>query len=77
MKVIADTLQVQSKCENHTIDVTDDVQDIIQRSSISNGLVTVFVAGSTGAVTTIEYEPGPAQGLPGHARARSAQGCRV
>jgi secondary thiamine-phosphate synthase enzyme len=64
MKVIADTLQVQSKGENHTIDVTNDVQDVIQRSSISNGLVTIFVAGSTGAVTTIEYEPGLLKDFP-------------
>jgi len=41
-----------------TIDITDDVSAIAQRSGIQNGLVTVFCQGSTGTVTTIEYETG-------------------
>jgi secondary thiamine-phosphate synthase enzyme len=34
------------------------VDGVIDRSRIQNGLVTVFCSGSTGAVTTIEYESG-------------------
>jgi secondary thiamine-phosphate synthase enzyme len=40
------------------IDVTDRVGSAIGRSKIENGLVTVFCPGSTGSVTTIEYESG-------------------
>jgi secondary thiamine-phosphate synthase enzyme len=64
MQVITDTIRVQSKGENHMMDLTEDVHDIVQRSQIRNGLVTVFVAGSTGAVTTIEYESGLLSDFP-------------
>lgn len=37
--------------------ITDDVQDIVRKSKIKNGLVNVFAAGSTASITTIEYEP--------------------
>jgi secondary thiamine-phosphate synthase enzyme len=40
------------------IDVTNRVGSAIGRSKIENGLVTVFCPGSTGSVTTIEYESG-------------------
>jgi len=38
--------------------ITDRLQDIVSKSEIREGLLNVFVAGSTGAITTIEYEPG-------------------
>jgi len=40
------------------IDVTEKVREIVSKSEIREGLACVFVAGSTGAVTTIEHEPG-------------------
>jgi secondary thiamine-phosphate synthase enzyme len=40
------------------IDITHHVVDVIKHSEIENGLVTVFCPGSTGSVTTIEYESG-------------------
>ncbi len=46
------------------IDITPMVQSIVDRSGIRNGMVLVFVIGSTGAVTTIEYEPGLKKDLP-------------
>jgi secondary thiamine-phosphate synthase enzyme len=41
-----------------TIDIMVKVTNIISNSKIKNGLVTVFCPGSTGTITTIEYEPG-------------------
>jgi secondary thiamine-phosphate synthase enzyme len=41
-----------------TINITDDVSKIVGNSKIDNGLVTVFCPGSTGTITTIEYESG-------------------
>jgi len=38
--------------------MTPHVEKVLERSGIKNGLVTVFCPGSTGSVTTIEYEPG-------------------
>ncbi len=46
------------------IDITGMVQSVLDRSGIKNGIALVFVIGSTGAVTTIEYEPGLKKDLP-------------
>ena len=39
-------------------DVTGDVAEAVRNSGLNDGIVTVFVRGSTGAVSTVEYEPG-------------------
>ncbi len=45
------------------IDMTRQVEAVIDRSGTQNGLVTVFCPGSTGSVTTIEYESGALRDL--------------
>jgi secondary thiamine-phosphate synthase enzyme len=45
-------------------DLTEDVAAVVAESSIGAGVVTVFVPGSTGAVTTVEHEPGLLRDLP-------------
>ena len=45
------------------IDVTAKVREQIEKQKIERGLVTLFVSGSTAALTTIEYEPGLVQDL--------------
>lgn len=39
------------------VDVTAEVRSVVRESGITAGVVNVFVIGSTGSVTTIEYEP--------------------
>jgi secondary thiamine-phosphate synthase enzyme len=39
-------------------DLTDEVVGLVAEAAVADGLVTVFVPGSTAGVTTIEYEPG-------------------
>jgi secondary thiamine-phosphate synthase enzyme len=39
-------------------DLTAQVTDILRRSGVRQGIVTVFVPGSTAGITTIENEPG-------------------
>lgn len=39
-------------------DVTDDVVRLVVESGVQDGIAVVSLTGSTGAVTTIEYEPG-------------------
>ena len=39
-------------------DITEEVQRALQSADLVTGIVTVFVPGATGAVTTIEYEDG-------------------
>lgn len=45
-------------------DLTEDVQAVVLRSGGTCGLVHVHVVGSTGAIGTIEFEPGLAGDLP-------------
>jgi secondary thiamine-phosphate synthase enzyme len=40
------------------IDITERVAAAVQESGLQAGIVVVFVPGATGAVTTIEHEPG-------------------
>ena len=58
MKVVSERVSVRTSGEVDMVEITDKVQDLVDASKIKNGLATVFVGGSTGAVTTIEYEPG-------------------
>jgi secondary thiamine-phosphate synthase enzyme len=43
--------------------ITDELNRIVDRSGIENGQVCASVVGSTGSLTTIEYEPGVVQDL--------------
>jgi secondary thiamine-phosphate synthase enzyme len=39
-------------------DITGDLEELVQKSAVRNGVLTVQLVGSTGAITTIEYEAG-------------------
>ena len=45
----------------HTVDITRQVASEIMQSGLSSGIVTLFVPGSTAALTTIENEGGVIQ----------------
>lgn len=64
MPVNTSTITIKSKGEGDMLDITGQVADAIKSSSIQNGIVTIFVSGSTAAVTTIEYEPGLKKDFP-------------
>ncbi|MFB5610523.1 MAG: secondary thiamine-phosphate synthase enzyme YjbQ [Nitrosopumilaceae archaeon] len=64
MAVVSKTIKVHSKRENDLIDITNDVEKIVKDSKINSGSITVFVSGSTGALTTIEFEPGLKKDFP-------------
>jgi secondary thiamine-phosphate synthase enzyme len=53
-----DTLQIDSRGNNDVINITDSVAAAVKKSDVKNGVVTVFVVGSTAGITTTEYEPG-------------------
>jgi secondary thiamine-phosphate synthase enzyme len=50
------SLQTQGNCD--IIDITPQVSDVLAKTGIESGVVTLFVTGSTAGITTIEYEPG-------------------
>ncbi len=51
-------LQVKSRGNNDVINITDSVAQAVGKSGVKDGIVTVFVVGSTAGITTTEYEPG-------------------
>ena len=57
-------IHLQTQGEDDIIDITEKVENIVNTSKIKNGIACLFVVGSTGALTTIEYEPGLKKDLP-------------
>ncbi len=50
--------EAQTKGQGDAVDLTSAVQSAIASSGAREGLVTVFVSGSTAGVTAIEFESG-------------------
>jgi secondary thiamine-phosphate synthase enzyme len=57
------TIEVDLNVGPDIRDITDDLNRIIGRSGIQNGQSAASIIGSTGSLTTIEYEPGVVQDL--------------
>jgi len=62
--VVETELGVKTRGELDIVDVTGEIEKIVSKTGIKNGIANVFVPGSTGAVTTIEYEPGLLKDFP-------------
>lgn len=58
MKIINDSIKVSTKGNPDLIDITGRVAEILKSSKLNKGSVTVFLVGSTAAITTFEFEPG-------------------
>ena len=56
--VITRQISMQTQGNGDIIDITPEVTHEVATSEVTNGTVTVFIAGSTAGVTTVEYEPG-------------------
>ena len=58
-----ETHQVSLTSQGHSevIDITPQVANRLAEGRVRNGVVTLFVVGSTAALTTTEYEPGLAK----------------
>jgi len=56
--VVTKKISLQSKGECDIIDITPQVEQQVAEANINSGTVTLFVAGSTAGITTIEFESG-------------------
>ena len=56
IRTIQFALQTRGHCD--VKDVTSTVSEALTSSGLQEGQATVFVAGSTAGVTTVEFEPG-------------------
>src|SRR3989442_15755179 len=64
MTVESQELRFRTYREGEILDITDKTQRVIESSRMRSGDAVLFVPGSTGAITTIEYEPGLLADLP-------------
>ncbi len=56
--VVTGNISLNSRGNCDIIDITAQVEQQLAKANVSSGTVTLFVAGSTAGLTTIEYEPG-------------------
>lgn len=63
MHVYFDSMKVSLGTGPDIMDITDHLAYHVQRSEIENGVLCANVVGSTGSLTTIEFEPGVVKDL--------------
>ena len=63
MTVVSERIRLSTKGNADVIDITPKVADILSGLKIKDGIVNLNVIGSTGALTTCEYEPGLVQDI--------------
>ena len=58
MAVHTGEVRVSTRGDGDVVDLTREIQGVIQTSGVEQGTVSVFVPGATAAVTAMEFEPG-------------------
>ena len=58
------TFEFRTEGDGTIVDLTGRVEAALSESGVTTGQLVLFVPGSTGALTTIEYEPGLLRDLP-------------
>jgi secondary thiamine-phosphate synthase enzyme len=56
-------LRFSTEGDGDVIDLTEGVRSVLESAGVDTGIVSLFVPGSTAAVTAMEYEPGGVQDL--------------
>jgi len=63
MKIRTMEIELSTAGNDDVVDITAAVEDRIRQAGITEGTVLLFVPGSTGGLTTIEYESGVVRDL--------------
>jgi secondary thiamine-phosphate synthase enzyme len=63
MKIFTQQIALQTNGNPDLINITEAVEKVLHSSKFKEGNLTVFVLGSTAAITTLDYEPGLIQDL--------------
>ena len=64
VELFCDCIEISLKTGPDIRDITPDINQLIRAAKIKNGTLAATVVGSTGSITTIEYEPGLLMDLP-------------
>ena len=62
--IVSKKIKVRTRGEGDMIDITEHISNAIRDSKLKDGIVTIFIVGSTASITTIEYEPGLLKDFP-------------
>lgn len=57
MKIITERINLKTKGNPDLINITQEIEKLLVLTKLKDGNITVFVVGSTAAITTFEYEP--------------------
>lgn len=58
MSVESHRIRVETRGNNHVLDITPHFIHVLEKTNLANGAATLFVIGSTAGITTTEFEPG-------------------
>lgn len=58
MAAIKSTLAIDTRGNCDVINITGQMADLVEKSSVTDGLAVIFCPSSTSSLTTIEYESG-------------------
>jgi secondary thiamine-phosphate synthase enzyme len=58
MRIISEDIAARTKGSGDLVDITERLRGVLERSKLRRGEMTVFVVGSTAAITTFEFEAG-------------------
>ena len=61
--IVSKKIAVKTRGNGDTLDITPGVERALAEANLAGGVVTLFVVGSTAALTTIEYEDGAVHDL--------------
>ncbi len=64
MRVISENIEIPTKGNTDIINISEKINSIVTKSGIKDGIVNLFVVGSTAGLSTMEYEPGLLKDLP-------------
>jgi thiamine phosphate synthase YjbQ (UPF0047 family) len=56
--VVTNEIHLQTKGRCEIVDITARVRKAVRGSGLEDGILTLFCPGSTGALSTVEYESG-------------------
>lgn len=62
--IFTKSLNLKTKADCGMTDITCHVREAVAESKMSEGIAVVFCPGSTGAISTVEYEPGLQKDVP-------------
>jgi len=58
MEVVLKSFIIKTKPRSDIINITEKVESCLEETGLKNGIVCVHNPGSTGSISTLEFEPG-------------------